>query len=191
MNVLELLEYKETNAKKRGIKMKLDAIDIANILGVLKCEYTGKALDRPTLERLDSSKGYVRGNVVRVNYSVNTIKDQSDTVEELESRIADLEHKLKAQKTTFYNAKSSDISISAGKKCIKTYHKILALKDCREYLLRKKTLKDKITTHFCLPRDMSISQVIKVVSNDFCIRAFCKGELWLQLSLQRIPGQKS
>ena len=75
------------SAEKRGIEFDLTLTDVKKLLNKSYCEYSGvKMVKRKfeddvsdydlTIDRLDSSKGYVVGNVFSVCHRVNWIKNQ-------------------------------------------------------------------------------------------------------------------
>lgn len=76
---------KLANARKANIEFTLPLMSFSNILKTKKCQYTGILLTLPranapirgtdlTLERVDNSKGYIKGNVVAVCHEANNIK---------------------------------------------------------------------------------------------------------------------
>lgn len=79
------------SAADRGIEFDLPFQSIKNILSAKKCFYTGQAIylefeqNHPfklTIDRIDASKGYIKGNVVAcANYFNQKKKDL--TVEEI------------------------------------------------------------------------------------------------------------
>ncbi len=91
-NLQYMLDRSKSRARKKGFEHNIDIHDI-NIPAV--CPLLGIPLfsgnvtvgpNSPTLDRLDSSKGYIKGNVWVISYRANTIKNDA-TPEELE-RIA-------------------------------------------------------------------------------------------------------
>ncbi len=75
-----MLALARLHAGKRGIEFALELDDIfvpehCPVLGVRLERGRGKCQDAsPTIDRLDSSKGYVRGNVTVISHRANTIK---------------------------------------------------------------------------------------------------------------------
>jgi hypothetical protein len=75
---------KVDNAKSRGIDFALTLNEFRNLLLKKRCAYTGIPLTlhkqgHPvnadlTIERVDSNKGYVRGNVIAVCSAANSVK---------------------------------------------------------------------------------------------------------------------
>lgn len=72
------------NALNRGIEFGLSIVEFRQLLTRKKCAYTGINLtlhkngnpDKTdlTIERIDDSKGYVKGNCIAVCYAANNIK---------------------------------------------------------------------------------------------------------------------
>jgi len=73
---------KEQSSKSRGIEFKLTFEEYRKLIHTEKCFYTGVELNRKvqgnsdnlTLDRIDSSIGYVSGNVVACSHSINHLK---------------------------------------------------------------------------------------------------------------------
>lgn len=75
---------KQVSAKARGIAFDLTLTQVKNMLRAKRCQLSGIALTHSfgdqqkatdvTIDRLDSSKGYVTGNVAAVAYCVNQVK---------------------------------------------------------------------------------------------------------------------
>jgi len=80
------------SAEKRGLDFDLQVSDVKRLLRRKTCYYSGVVLTdavqgkreptERTMERLDSSKGYVKGNVVACSHRMNHIKGDA-TKEEL------------------------------------------------------------------------------------------------------------
>lgn len=71
----------ERSARKRGKEFDLSLVDVRNLLRRKVCYYTNVAFEstgpnQRTIDRLDSSKGYVKGNVVACTFLVNQAKNQ-------------------------------------------------------------------------------------------------------------------
>lgn len=89
-NTLEayMLDRSKSRAKKKGFEhnITIDDIQIPDkcpLLGIpLFAGQGGVCPNSPTLDRIDSSKGYVKGNVWVISYKANTIKSNA-TPEEL------------------------------------------------------------------------------------------------------------
>lgn len=93
---------KHKNAFSRGIEFSINLISLRNVLKAKRCYWTGIELTHPpltnsgeyppgykkrpsdvTIERIDSRKGYVKGNVVACSQYANSLKsvfenDQND-----------------------------------------------------------------------------------------------------------------
>ena len=76
---------KKTNAEQRGLEFSLSFTSFKNIMKAKKCYYTktpirlyfdenGQADDALTIDRIDASKGYCKGNVVATCRRFNMLK---------------------------------------------------------------------------------------------------------------------
>ena len=84
--VARFYQSKMDSSKERGIPFELNLLSVRNLLKAKRCYYTGVTLTRYngktvratdiTIERLDASKGYVKGNVVAACRLANGIKGQ-------------------------------------------------------------------------------------------------------------------
>lgn len=87
--VADKFRRKAENARERGIEFTLTFQSMRNILSSKKCYYTGMPLTRTrhtelgpirasdlTIDRIDSSKGYIKGNVVACSHAANQLKSQ-------------------------------------------------------------------------------------------------------------------
>lgn len=68
------------SAERRGLDFDLDDEDIKRLLERKTCYYTGSRFTnsenyRRTIDRVDSSKGYVKGNVVACTHGINQVKN--------------------------------------------------------------------------------------------------------------------
>lgn len=82
--VAKKMYEKQKNATQRGIEFKLTFQSMKNLYKAKRCYYTGIELTRTkginpcatdlTIDRLDSSKGYVPGNVVAACHAANQFK---------------------------------------------------------------------------------------------------------------------
>ncbi len=79
----------KARAKRRGLDFNITIDDIfipkyCPVLGIELKMGIGYAKEySPSLDRIDPSKGYIKGNIVVVSYKVNTIKSNA-TINELE-----------------------------------------------------------------------------------------------------------
>lgn len=75
------------NAQRRGLEFDLRLADVRRLLSRKTCFYTGEVLcdesveegaathpNKRTFDRVDNTKGYVRGNVVACSHRVNQFK---------------------------------------------------------------------------------------------------------------------
>lgn len=76
--------WKKRNAEERGIEFSLTLSDVSRLMRRKKCYYTGVELldhvaarhpHKRTFDRVDSSIGYHRGNVVACTFSANYNKE--------------------------------------------------------------------------------------------------------------------
>lgn len=84
--VARKLNSKAQNARDRGIEFTLSFQAMKNLLSATKCYYTGIELTKAaeaaqkandlTIDRIDCTKGYVKGNVVACSYAANQLKAQ-------------------------------------------------------------------------------------------------------------------
>jgi hypothetical protein len=88
-----ILHSAKQRAKKRGLQFNLDLEDIkipefCPVLGIiLRCGIGAPLDSSPTLDRINSTQGYVRGNIEVISNRANKIK-QNATAEELR-KVAD------------------------------------------------------------------------------------------------------
>lgn len=81
-------------AKKRGLEFNIEVSDVVipefcPVLGLKLEQGKGKMqASSPTLDRIDSSKGYIKGNVRVISYRANMLKNNA-TVEELKLLLVD------------------------------------------------------------------------------------------------------
>lgn len=90
--VARKMQKKAQNAKERGIEFNLSFQSMKNLLSAKKCYYTGVIMTKSdgegqkmsdlTIDRIDSSKGYVPGNVVACCYAANQLKAQFENAGE-------------------------------------------------------------------------------------------------------------
>lgn len=64
------------NAKERGVEFSLSLCSVKNMMKAEKCYFTGVKLTKRniSIDRVDNSKGYVKGNVVACSNLFNTLK---------------------------------------------------------------------------------------------------------------------
>ena len=93
IHVYRVWDNKRKNAFERGIEFDLSLISVRNMLRAKRCYYTGiplthRKLDKNgkvlpgqrnkpnhmTIERIDATKGYVKGNVVACSLQANKVK---------------------------------------------------------------------------------------------------------------------
>lgn len=78
-----LLWVARNRAKKKGWEYNLDISDVSipthcPILGLMLCPQMGKsAHNSPSLDRIDSSKGYIKGNVQVISLRANILKNNA------------------------------------------------------------------------------------------------------------------
>jgi hypothetical protein len=67
---------KFTSARDRGVEFSMSIVTLRNISLAKKCYFTGLILDDKTrtVDRVDNTKGYVKGNVVACHSSFNSLK---------------------------------------------------------------------------------------------------------------------
>lgn len=86
--VRKILQCARSRAKKYGLEFNLEASDIivpvtCPVLGIaIACSNAGFSDSSPTLDRIDNSLGYVKGNVAVISWRANRIKCDA-TPEEL------------------------------------------------------------------------------------------------------------
>ena len=83
-----LYKYAKHRAKKKG---RTFTIVLADIVIPATCPVLGIAMDQPSLDRMDSSKGYEPGNVRVISFRANVLKNNA-TVEELRNVLNYVEH---------------------------------------------------------------------------------------------------
>jgi hypothetical protein len=78
-----MLSAARIRAEKRGLDFNIDETDIVIPEKCPLLEIEIKIADKvanansPSLDRIDSSKGYVKGNVMVISYRANTIKSNA------------------------------------------------------------------------------------------------------------------
>lgn len=91
--IKQLINNLKSSAKKRGIEFDLTTLDIDEIGIPLTCPVLGIPIyfyrgtpkdDSISFDRIDSSKGYTKDNVIIVSYRVNKLKSNA-TLAEMEA----------------------------------------------------------------------------------------------------------
>ncbi|MDX9668662.1 hypothetical protein [Pseudomonas sp. P8_250] len=82
--VADFYKNKAQSATDRGMDWQLSLVSFRNLLRTKTCPYTGVALTVPklsqprhsdlTIDRIDSSKGYIPGNVMAISRAANNFK---------------------------------------------------------------------------------------------------------------------
>lgn len=104
-----MLDRSKSRAKRKGFEHNIDINDIVipevcPLLGIPLFAGNGSVgPNSPTLDRIDSSKGYIKGNVWVISYKANTIKSNA-TPEELTL--------IATRLTEFVEKRSKDIRLS-------------------------------------------------------------------------------
>jgi hypothetical protein len=87
LKVMSKYKSKRNDARNRGLDFDLSFQSVKNLMLAKRCAYTGITLTDPidgspvrgsdrTIDRVDASKGYVRGNVVACCHAINHMKGQ-------------------------------------------------------------------------------------------------------------------
>jgi hypothetical protein len=80
-----MFKQSKAGAKKRGIPFELELSDIIipNVCPVLgmKLQYSDDIDSVPSLDRIDSSKGYIKGNVRVISWRANNLKSDAQAWE--------------------------------------------------------------------------------------------------------------
>ena len=84
MFVISYYTAKVQSCKDRGIDFKLNLISVRNLLSAKKCGYTGMVMTRGkgkgqlstdvTIDRIDNTRPYEKGNVIAVSNIANNFK---------------------------------------------------------------------------------------------------------------------
>lgn len=94
-----LLSGAKQRARRGGLPFNIDASDVAipefcPVLGLKLVPLSGKRTNAtPSLDRIDPSKGYVKGNVWVISWRANRLKNDA-TLEELRQIVAGIERRL-------------------------------------------------------------------------------------------------
>ena len=95
-----LLRSAKQRAKTKGLDFNIDITDInlpdkCPLLGIPLDSFYREATDNSySIDRIDSSKGYIKGNVWVISKRANTLKGNA-TLEELELLVKNLENKIR------------------------------------------------------------------------------------------------
>lgn len=78
--IVDYYVKKKQSCRNRKIPFNLSLTSIRNLLKADRCYYTGLTLmeDTFSIDRVDSSMGYVKGNVVACHRGFNTFKGQME-----------------------------------------------------------------------------------------------------------------
>jgi hypothetical protein len=81
-----LYNLAKQRSKRRGIEFSIDVEDlkmpeICPLLGIKLDSYSEKLDFHPSIDRIDSSKGYIKGNVWIVSHRANKIKNNASAEE--------------------------------------------------------------------------------------------------------------
>lgn len=83
---LHMLHRAKQRAKKKGLEFSitLDDIEVPELCPVFKIPMIagGDSFNSPSLDRIDSSKGYTKDNIMVISYRANTLKNDA-TFEEI------------------------------------------------------------------------------------------------------------
>lgn len=97
-----LLNTARARAKRKGWEFTISLNDVVipercPVLGIKLFRGSVRANNSPTIDRIDNSKGYIKGNVIVVSWRANNLKSDA-TLEELKAL------------ATFYETKAQEIS---------------------------------------------------------------------------------
>lgn len=79
----------KSRANKKGREFSIELSDV--VIPAL-CPVLGIPMDRPSLDRIDGTKGYVKGNVRVISHRANMLKNNA-TIEELTLVLRDLKRR--------------------------------------------------------------------------------------------------
>lgn len=134
--IIEAYNRKRNNAKDRNLEFTITLENIKRIRQANACYYTGEKFNRKnysmSIERIDSSKGYVPGNIIPVATVVNQIKSNFTIEEmkykvevELPNKIAICKENLKKCKKLSSEEERIARKIINFKKAIKTLNRVI------------------------------------------------------------------
>jgi len=90
-NLNKMLNQLKSSAKKRGIQFSLTICDLNNLSFPISCPLLNISIDynrrdlgdnSPSVDRIDSAKGYEPDNIMIISYKANRMKNNG-TLEEL------------------------------------------------------------------------------------------------------------
>lgn len=82
------------SARRRGLKFNLRPKDVRVLLEQETCAYSGEPFDRDvkaesmSVERVDPTMGYIRGNVIAVKTKYNVVRSNDITAEQSKTRLS-------------------------------------------------------------------------------------------------------
>ena len=90
IRIAEKYLSKKHSAKARGIEFTISFQSFKNLMRAKRCYYSGVTLvaggkdntvvpNTLTIDRVDSSKGYVKGNVVACSHRMNDLKNMAES----------------------------------------------------------------------------------------------------------------
>lgn len=76
--IVQVYTRKRDNAKDKGIEFTLSLSSIRNLLRAKRCHFSGLPLTETSfsIDRIDNSKGYIKGNVAACHCTFNMLKGQ-------------------------------------------------------------------------------------------------------------------
>ena len=176
----------------------IDILHYMNLNAQEICAYTNKIMKhggiyKSSFERIDTSKGYVPGNIIKITNYANSLRSNhssSDISKLLYHSVAKLE---RLQIEMNKKGKTKEEIKHLRKIEHEYYVKIKTIKGIRKSLVNYENMSmlDKFKVYNGFNIDSEITKVIGVAINDFCIRAFCKGQGWISSTLYRARNTES
>lgn len=173
--IYKKLRNSKNHARTRKIEVDLDWEDIdllaKPLLGYGFCDYTGEPFGeddmKPTIERIDASKGYVRGNIcivtLRANMAKNYIYDLPDISTTISPECKEAvrlmmqnctgEH-MESLKNKYVPKKSKDNAISE-EKTVTTPEKVEVIDEVKEEVV----ISEEKPTAPAIPEDIQIAEM--------------------------------
>lgn len=192
------LKFKKYKSRiKHGCS--LDILHFMNLMYAEKCAYSlnkfSKNKQNLSFERIDNSLGYIPGNVIAVSAISNSFRSDFTSTE----LMVMLKRNIEAIKRLEYHISVVKKSVNTGSiKELNAKLKVLKNKVSLYGALSKRvpqyenmSMLDKFKVYNGFNIDSEITKVIGVAINDFCIRAFCKGQGWISSTLHRARNTKS